>query len=406
MKNPLVLLLLLSALVLCPVVASERVIAEPIDRPNIIFLLSDDQRDGAFGAMGHPFVQTPHTDKLIEGGVRFANTYVASPVCAQSRISLFTGVPERVHGVGFSSIYQLTDEQWSHSYPALVREAGYHTGFIGKFGVLYHTFDAEAAFDFWYAHRGWTKFFPKDHNHRDTKPYHDAENDIITPIMGEAVERFLEERPDDRPFCLSVSFNVPHGSQTTTMYHGYKGWAKMLRPANENPKLKGHPIYDTLYRDIGIQIPEDTGTDPYRFIPKAVMNQDAGRRNRTYPYAYDPDTCLEHHVRYYQTITGMDKVVGEIVAGLAKRGLDKNTVIIFGSDHGLLMGELGMGGKALLYDLSCKIPCFIYDPTLDADARGRSREHLVSSLDLTRTILDYAGVQAPPWMSGDSLRPL
>jgi hypothetical protein len=170
-----------------------------VDHPNIILLLSDDQRDGTFGAMGHKFVQTPHTDKLIRGGVRFANTYIASPVCAQSRISLFTGVPERVHGVGFSSAYKLTDQQWKASYPALVRQAGYHTGFIGKYGVLYHTFKAEEAFDFWYAHHGWTKFLPKDHNHRDTKPYHDAKNNIITPIMGEAVERFLETRPTRSP---------------------------------------------------------------------------------------------------------------------------------------------------------------------------------------------------------------
>ncbi|MGB0743894.1 MAG: sulfatase-like hydrolase/transferase [Opitutales bacterium] len=380
--------------------------AEDGERPNIIFLLTDDQRDGTIGAMGHPFVQTPHMDKLVDRGVRFTNTYIATPVCAQSRISLFTGLPERVHGVGFSSIYNLSDEQWAQSYPVLVREAGYHTGFIGKFGLLYHSFKAEEAFDFWYGHRGWTRFLPKDHNNADTRPYHQAKNDIITPIMGEAIEAFLESRPEDKPFCLSVSFNVPHGWQSQTMFTGYAGWQKLLRPASENPKLKGHPIYDQLYRDLEISIPEDTATDPYRFIPKALMDQDKGRRNRTYPYNYDWQTCLEHHYRYYQQITGLDVVIGDLLEGLKQRGLDKNTVIIFASDHGLLMGEYGMGGKALLYDLASKIPCFIYDPMLPESHRGREVEELVSSIDITRTILDYAGVEAPSQMSGLSLRPL
>lgn len=395
--------IVIASVILCA--ASVQADSDAADKPNIIFLLTDDQRDGTFGAMGHPWVKTPHTDKLIRGGVRFANTYIASPVCAQSRISLFTGLPERVHAVGFSSAYKLTAKQWKHSYPALVREAGYHTGFIGKFGVLYHTFKAESEFNFWYAHHGWTKFLPKDHNHPDTKPYHKAKSDIITPIMGEAVERFLETRPDDKPFCLSVSFNVPHGSQTTTMFYDYKDWHRMARPASENPKLKGHPIYDQLYRDREMKIPDDTAADPYRYIPKAVMNQDAGR-NRTYAYNYTRESCLEHHYRYYQQITGLDKVIGQIVDGLKQRGLDKNTIIIFASDHGLLMGEYGMGGKGLLYDLTCKIPCFVYDPTLPEAQRGKDSDKLVSSIDLTRTILDYAGVEAPAHMTGRSLRPL
>lgn len=77
-------------------------------RPNIIFLLTDDQRDNTFAAMGHPWVKTPHFDRLLAQSVRFSNTYVAEPVCSPSRVSLFTGMHERVHGVGFTSSYQLT----------------------------------------------------------------------------------------------------------------------------------------------------------------------------------------------------------------------------------------------------------------------------------------------------------
>ncbi|KPK42153.1 MAG: hypothetical protein AMJ65_08100 [Phycisphaerae bacterium SG8_4] len=182
--------------------------------------------------------------------------------------------------------------------------------------------------------------------------------------MGESIAEFFDSLPGDKPFCLSVSFNVPHGSQTTSMYPDYPDWRLMTRPANENPKLRGSPFYDRLYRDLDIRIPPETATDPYRFIPKFIMDQDKGRRTQTYPYDYTRPTCLEHHIRYYQTITGLDHVIGGMLAELERLALAKNTVIIFASDHGLLMGEYGMGGKA------------------------------------------HAGVQAPEFMSGRSLRPL
>lgn len=378
------------------------------ERPNIIFLLTDDQRDNTLSAMGHPFVKTPNLDALLRRSVRFRNTYIAEPVCAPSRVSLLTGMHERIHGIGFTSSYQLTDAQWKSAYPARLRDSGYFTGFIGKLGVEYYTFKGNAAerFDFWWAHDGWTKFFPKDFNSVSCKPYHDAKNDIITAIMGEAMTRFLDQAPDSKPFCLSVSFNVPHGSQTTSMYPDYPDWHSMTRPANENPKLRGSPFYDTLYRDLEFKIPEATGTDPYRFIPKRIMDQDQGRRNKTYPYSYTIPTCREHHIRYYQTITGLDHVIGQLLAELDQRGLARNTVIIYASDHGLLMGEYGMGGKALLYDLASKIPCFVFDPQVSDTRRGQEVDALVSSLDITPTILDYADVAPLEWMEGKSLRPL
>ncbi len=389
-------------------VASETSASSDAARPNIIFLLTDDQRDNTFGAMGHPFVQTPNIDRLLSESVRFSNTYVAEPVCSPSRVSLFTGMHERVHGIGFSSSYELTEAQWERSYPALLRNAGYYTGFVGKIGIEYYTFkgNAEDKFDYWWGHDGWTKFFPKNSESPSTIPYHKAEGTMITPIMGEAMGSFLNALPGDKPFCLSVSLNTPHGSQTTSMYEDYEDWRKMTRPANENPALQGTPYYDTLYRDIDIRIPEDTATDPYRYIPQFILDQDKGRKTQTYQYSYTRATNLEHHIRYYQTITGIDHTIGQFLKELEQRGLMDNTVIVYGSDHGLLMGEYGMGGKSLLYDLSSKIPCFIYDPRAPSAQRGKTMDQLVSSLDIPRTILDYAGVEPLEFMDGKSLKPL
>jgi arylsulfatase A-like enzyme len=138
---------------------------KPVARPNIIFLLTDDQHDNTLGAMGHPFVKTPHLDALMQDSVRFKNAYIATPVCSPSRVSFFTGMPERVHGVGFSSSYDLTEQQWERTYPALLRKGGYFTGFVGKFGVEYYTFKGMAAekFDFWWGHDGWKRSTPLMH---------------------------------------------------------------------------------------------------------------------------------------------------------------------------------------------------------------------------------------------------
>ena len=380
---------------------------EKPERPNIIFLLADDLRDNMFSIDEHPHLKTPNIDKLIKQGVRFRNTYIAEPVCAPSRVSLLNGLPERIHGIGFSSSYQLTEQQWAKTYPALLRENGYFTGFIGKIGVEYYTFKGKMAekFDFWYGHDGWTRFFPKEFDSPSCIPYHQAKSNIITPIMREGIKDFLDSIPSGKPFCLSVSFNVPHGSQTTSMYTGYDEWHTMTRPANENPKLQGHPVYDTLFRSAGIEIPKATSTDPYRHIPKSMLDQDKGR-NKTYDYDYNRETCLEHHIRYYQTIAGLDIAIGEMMQKLQEKRLSGNTIIIFASDHGLLMGEYGMGGKALLYDLTSKIPCFIYDPMVSDSLKGKENNNLVSSLDIPATILDYSGITMPEEMEGISLRPL
>lgn len=377
-------------------------------KPNIIFLLTDDQRDNTFGAMGHPVIKTPHLDALMGESMRFRNAYAPTPVCAPSRISYLTGMPERLHGVGFSSSYVLTEEQWEHTYPAVLRRNGYYTGFVGKFGVEYYTFKGETdqKFDYWWGHDGWTKFLPKDHDQPSSRPYHRAKADTIPAIMAEAMTEFLDSTPSDEPFCLSVSLNVPHGSQATSMFTDYEDWHNMSRPANENPQLQGTPFYDELYRNTDLHLPADALTDPYAFIPEFIQDQDAGRRNNTYSYDYNAASLSEHHIRYFQIISGLDETIGKLRAELKSRGLDRNTIIIYGSDHGLLMGEYGMGGKGLLLDLSAKIPSLIHDPRLPANQRGLQSEKLVSGLDYARTILDYAGVAAPDRMEGRSLRPL
>lgn len=371
-------------------------------RPNLLFILTDDQRDNSFSGMGHPWVETPNIDRLLEKSVRFENAYIAEPTCRPSRAAILLGNHERVNRNGFSSDHKMTEAQWEDSYPVLLQKAGYETGYVGKWHVNLDGLQFEDMFDYWNGHNGHGDFYyetkqPDGSTKTITTNRHHTNNAL--QFLRDVRSDPLETSGQAKPFCLSICYATPHGSKVRKM-HG-----PMDRSSSENPKLKDHSIYGGKYRDLDIAYPFQDPDNPYSHIPRSVMDQDKGR-NTTYNYVYDPASSKEHHYRYYQMITELDQMVGELVAELEKQGLAENTVIIYASDHGLLMGEYGMGGKGLLYDLSAKFPCFVYDPKAPNKMRGISREELVSSLDLTVTLLDYAEVKSGPFMTGRSIKQL
>ena len=132
-------------------------------RPNIIFLLTDDQRADALGIAGHPILETPHIDRLARDGVRFTEAHVVAPVCMPSRASFMNGQYERVHQIGFSSANVLSEAQWDRTYSALLRREGYHVGFVGKIGLQQYAFRGRPLekFDFWRGHDDWARFCPR-----------------------------------------------------------------------------------------------------------------------------------------------------------------------------------------------------------------------------------------------------
>ena len=380
-------------------------------RPNIILLLTDDQRADTLSIEGHSRVRTPNIDDLARSGVRFKNAFTVQPICAASRFAFFSGQYERTSGLGFNSPYEVNAAQWSNTYPALLREAGYYSGFIGKYGVQYYNLGRgiETQFDYWRGHDGWLPFFPKDlPENPSTAIYQSSKHDIVTEIMGELIADFLDRRPRHQPFLLSVSFSAPHNSIVSTMHpegaspdcNSY-ACRVMGYPSNSNPRLRGHPIYDELYRQPPPEPSADTGRDPFRFIPEGVIDHEA--RMKWYAYNYETTLQPEHLVRYYQTVSGIDKVIGDLRALLGAEGLEDNTVIIFSSDHGLLNGEYGTGGKALLYDLVAKIPLIIYDPRAAFADAGSTNKELVLNIDVPATIIALAGLETPNTMEGRSL---
>ena len=176
--------------------------AEDEQRPNVIFFLSDDHRADLLGCAGHPILKTPVIDRLAAGGVRFENAFVTTSICAASRATFLTGQWERSHKYTFGTP-PLAGELIDNSYPALLRKAGYRTGFVGKFGVSVMRGATAKMFD---------SFAPLNRNPYFKKQPNGTERHL-TEIAGDRAIEFLEGCSKDAPFCLSVSFNAAHAEE-------------------------------------------------------------------------------------------------------------------------------------------------------------------------------------------------
>ncbi|MEM6689735.1 MAG: sulfatase-like hydrolase/transferase [Planctomycetota bacterium] len=375
------------------------------NRPNFVFILTDDQSYGMMGCDGNSVTSTPNLDQLARDGLFFDRAYITSAICTPSRISILLSQFERKHGVNFNSGTSVSPEAWSHSYPVLMRDAGYYTGYVGKNHAPigkggYTSGLMEASFDYFYAGHGHIRFYPKDHHEIFKFAQHDTQVEIVDESIDdflssehrlEGVLRFFDSRPDDQPFCLSVCLNLPHSAGTSTM---------QMREGDDE-------IYKTLYRDMTVSLPANYVAKADIKNPKLppdilkVENRQVG-----YNWVDTPDAARERITRQMQAMTGIDRMVGRVRKKLSDEGLDENTVIIFTSDHGLFSGQQGLGGKAFCYEQTTHVPLMIYHPHIPDSARGNRSSQLVQSIDIAPTILDFAGVDLPASFQGRSLRRL
>lgn len=378
--------------------------------PNIVVVLADDQRADYLGCAGHPVVRTPHVDRLAAEGVRFVNAFATSAACTPNRTCILTGQYERRHGVTFGSQSSLTLEAFVATYPMLLRQAGYHVGYVGKNhtpvgasekGLGYASEVMERQFDYWYGNHGHSTFYPKKRHpiYRNARAETQVEifqegamNFLKVNLEFAGARDFLRTKPKDRPFCLLVNFNVPHGAGTGLMQLRPTD-PKLYRTAYRN-RIDQMPQPETYVAEANIQTPK---------IPRHVYN---GEYISQYDYVKTPEALRERQVRTCQTITGIDQLVGALTEELINQGLAENTIIVYTSDHGLLHGEHGLGGKVLLYEESIRVPLIIYDPRLPDSQRGKVVQELALSIDIAPTILDLAGLPVPDCMQGRSLRPL
>ena len=376
------------------------------ERPNFVFVLTDDQSYGLMGCTGNQIVQTPNLDQLAKDGILFDNAHITSAICTPSRISILLSQFERKHGVNFNSGTSVSEDAWEQSYPMVMKKAGYYTGWVGKNHAPvgkggYESGLMEKSFDYWYAGHGHLSFYPKDKHkifndaiaHTQAEVIKEGMDDFLDPNERKlkGAIRFLEDRPANQPFLLSINFNIPHSNGTASM---------KLKPEDDE-------IYKSLYRDVAIPLP------PNYIAKKDIKNPKlptdllkAENRQIGYDFVDSEEQVRERYIRQLQAMTGVDRLMGNLRKKLYDLDLADNTVIIFTSDHGLFMGEQGLGGKALCYEKTTHVPLIVMDPSLPKDKKGKRSDALAQSIDIAPTMLAKAGIAIPNSFQGKDLSPL
>ena len=352
--------------------------AQNTKRPNIVFLLTDDQRWDALGAMGNTIIQTPNMDKLATAGILFQNAYVTTSISCASRASILTGQYESRHKINDFGTNLIADA-FSKTYPALLKEAGYKIGFIGKFGIGHQP--PGSSFDFWVDTEAGGKGQP-DYINTDKNGHQIHDTDTISS----AIQLFLDHLNDNNaPFCLSVSFKAPHEQD------GYP------------PKFVIQSKYKDYYKDV--TIPEPVTADPkyWNKFPDFFRTDTNFARARWKGLFGTPELYQENVKNYYRLITGVDDVLGKMMKKLEKLGIAKNTIIIVMGDNGMFLGEHGMEGKWYGYEESIRVPLLIYDPNLPDKISQYKAQQIALNIDIAPTILSMAGVTVPKSMQGVNL---
>ena len=347
-------------------------------RPNIIYLMADDQNYGSVGCYGNPEVKTPNMDKLGSEGVIFERHYNTTSICAASRANVMTGMYEYKTGTNFGH-GNMKPDVWAKSYPVLLREAGYLTAFAGKFGFEVEGYGYECGefFDIWGGGPGQTGYqtaknksmakYAKEYPH-STLSYGAFGQDVIR----EAVKQ-------NQPFCLSISFKAPH------------------RPVSPDPK------FNDVYAGKAFTKPDNYGRQAGFHMSAQSKQGRQYARFSEWNYDSDYDGVM---AKYYQLIYAIDVAIGMIRQELETRGVADNTVIIYTSDNGYICGAHGYGSKVLPMEESSRVPLMIYDPRSPSAGKKLRCSALTGNIDFAPTILELAGLAIPDNMDGVSLLPL
>ncbi|ANM32301.1 hypothetical protein ABI59_16255 [Acidobacteria bacterium Mor1] len=335
-------------------------------RPNVVLLLADDLRHDVFSFAGHPVSRTPAIDDLAGDGILFPDAFVTTSICAISRASLVLGQWAGRHGIADFGT-GLSAAQEKLSAPFLLRESGYHTGFLGKYGIgwklppstPYHVCECFGGQGDYYR--------PDDERH-------------LTARLAESATRFIRGAPRGRPFFLTVSFKAPHAQ-------------------GRNAFLPDHGLA-SLYDDAAIErVPTDTA-EHYAALHPALAGEHEGRTRYLERFG-DDQRLRTTRLNYLRLVAGLDRAVGRIREAIVNAGESARTIVIFTSDNGFFLGEHGMAGKWLPFEPSIRVPLIVHDPRL---AGRQRRRQMALNVDLAPTLLDWAEIDAPRAMQGRSLR--
>jgi arylsulfatase A-like enzyme len=347
------------------------VASRDFDRPNILFILTDDQGAWAMGCAGNHEIRTPNLDRLAATGIRFANFFCVSPVCSPARASILTGRIPSQHGIhDWLRSGNNTNEgalieylAGQPGYTDYLAAAGYTCGLSGKWhlGDAHHP---QKGFTFWAVHAAGGGPYYGAPMIRAGQLYHEPA--YVTDKITDNALAFLEQRArTDAPFYLGVHYTAPHSP-----------WDRDNHP---------QALYDDYHRNC-----------PFDSTPRLPMHP---WQISSAPYGHDEATRRAILAGYFAAVTAMDAGVGRLLAWLEAHDLAENTLVIFSGDNGMNMGHHGIYGKGNgtfplnMFDTSVKVPVIIAQP--GRVPQGVVNTDLLSHYDVLPTLLDYVGLSNP-----------
>lgn len=330
------------------------------NRPNIIYIMTDQQSANAMSCAGNLDLHTPNMDKLAERGVRFENAYCTLPLSGPSRSSMFTGYTPGEVGLTENGT-PLPDSLKNQTLGTLLSEAGYTCAYAGKWHVHTNSLPAVRAF-------GFTRL----HGHNDFG-------------LAESCVEFLRNKPE-KPFFLVASFDNPHNACE------YARKQNTPYATIEEPDLAQCP-----------NLPENFAVAPY---DADVLAYEKSLNYRLYPTRnYRADDWRRYRNAYCRLVETVDKEIGKIIDEIDRQNLWKNTVVIFTSDHGDGQGAHQWNQKTVLYEEVVNVPFIVCLP--DGKNAGKVLPQLIcNGTDLMPSVCDWAGVKVPSGRKGLSFRQL
>lgn len=386
----------------------------PTNRPNIIFIITDQQRIDSINALGGEHMETPNLDRLAEEGVNFTGCHVTSPSCAPSRASLFTG--QYPHTTG---IYRNGD-RWTHSWVETLGESGYHTVNVGKM----HSAPYEASM-------GFNERYPVENKDRylGEMPAGDP------PLPGEKFfldewdkalqargllkqqREFYRQREDYEERLGAFEWELPNDAHPDVFVGDFA-----VRWLNRMPKLDQplfmqigfpgpHPPFDPpveyaeKYMDRELPLPDASSSDiesqpePLRALQK--HHQTVDHDSVTHDLDATEEQLSRQRAYYYANVDLIDEQIGKLMQALEANGYD-DTIVIFTSDHGEALGDHGHIQKWTMYDVVTNVPMMVWSP---GRFEARTITDLVSLFDLAPTVLELAQAPVDDAMEAKSLVP-
>lgn len=344
--------------------------SEKGQRPNVLFIMTDQQTVDALSCAGNPHVKTPHLDRLAARGVRFTKSYCTYPLCCPSRASLFASRMPHELGIFANANAELA-EKGVPTMGELFSASGYETAYSGKWHlqVPFPAFKNKKM-------PGFTVLPLAGEDPHAVAKSEKGKGLTVDPNAADAAIKFLKQ-PHAKPFLLVASLLNPHD---ICEYDDECAALKKMVPADP------------------AQLP------PLRANVHATDKLPSGWEQFARVHADWNDRQWREYLHvYYRLVEIADAEVGRVLAALEQAGLAGNTVVVFTADHGEMMGSHQMCHKQKLYEEAAAVPLIVAPPGAKP---GVDTQHLASGLDILPTLLDYAGIAVPASLEGKSLRPL